>query len=84
MNKKSMPPIILGHKYKKGLLGFRSKMGGYDIFIVSLKKEYQTGENYELKDIDMVHTVLHFCDKSAVEETIKCLKWILKQGIEEV
>ena len=71
-------PIILGHDYSKGLLCIRSKMGGYDLYIVTLKKEYKTGEQYDFSDVERVHCVLHFCDKSSVEETIKCLQWILK------
>ena len=76
-------PIIIGHKYQKGVLCTRSNMGGYDMYIVTLKREYQTGEKFDMSEIEQIHTVLHFCDRSAVEQTIKALNWILERGIED-
>lgn len=79
----SQLPIIIGHKYRKGIFCIRSNMGGYDMYIVTLRSEYQTGETFDLSDVEQIHTVLHFCDRSSVEETIKALEWILKRGIED-
>lgn len=77
-------PIIVGKNLRKGALAYRNeKMGGYDVAIVWLKKDYKTGEMYEIEDIDKVNGILHFCDRESVEQTIDILKWILKQGIEE-
>ena len=79
----SQLPIIIGHKYRKGIFCIRSNMGGYDMYIVTLRSDYQTGEKFDMSEIEQIHTVLHFCDRSSVEETIKALEWILKRGIED-
>lgn len=77
-------PIIIGHRYRTGLLCIRNmSMGGNDLYVVTIKKEYQTGAQYDIADIEHIHAILHFCDKSSVEETIKCLQWILKRGVNE-
>lgn len=76
-------PTIIGHKYRKGVICMRSNMGGYDLYFVTLKREYQTGEKFDLSDIEQIHDVLHFCNRSAVEQTIGALEWILKRGIED-
>lgn len=78
-------PTIIGHKYRKGVICMRSYImgGGYDLYVVTLKREYQTGEKFDLSDIEQIHDALHFCDRSSVEETIKALEWILKRGIED-
>lgn len=34
----------------------------------------QTGEKFDLSDVEQIHTVLHFCDRSAVEQTIDALE----------
>ena len=44
--------------------------GGYDMWIVWLKKEFQTSEHFELKDIDKLQAVIHFTDRDAVQNTI--------------
>ena len=79
----SQLPIIIGHKYRKGIFCIRSNMGGYDMYIVTLRSDYQTGEKFDMSEIEQIHTVLHFCDRSAVEQTIGALEWILKRGIED-
>ena len=79
----SQLPIIIGHKYRKGIFCIRSNMGGYDMYIVTLRSDHQTGEIFDMSEIEQIHTVLHFCDRSAVEQTIGALEWILKRGIED-
>ncbi len=79
----SQLPIIIGHKYRKGIFCIRSNMGGYDMYIVTLRSDHQTGEKFDMSEIEQIHTVLHFCDRSAVEQTIGALEWILKRGIED-
>ena len=76
-------PIVVGKNLRKGIIAYRNpKMGGYDVAILWLKKDYKTGETIEIEDIDKVNGILHFCDRESVELTIDILKWILKQGIE--
>lgn len=83
MKSSNQLPIIIGHKYRKGIFCIRSNMGGYDMYIVTLRSDYQTGEKFDMSEIEQIHTVLHFCDRSAVEQTIGALEWILKRGIED-
>lgn len=74
-------PIMIGKNLKKGILAMRSKQGGFDMLIVWLdkKKEYESGQEYDLEDVDKVNAILHFCDRESVENTIRALEWILKQ-----
>jgi hypothetical protein len=75
---------MVGKNLRKGIFAFRDmKMGGYNLCIVWLKRDYASGEKYALEDIDKIDGCLHFCDRESVENTIKVLKWILKQGIKE-
>lgn len=77
-------PVMLGKNLKKGLLAFRNKqMGGFDLYVLWLVKNYPTGKKYNMDDIDSVNAVLHFCDKESVKQTISILKWILKRWEEE-
>lgn len=72
-------PVMLGHHLRKGILTSRdTKMGGFNLFVVWLKKEYQSGEKYEIADIDAMDTQLHFCDKESVVRVIESLLWILE------
>lgn len=73
-------PVHLGHHLRKGLLASQNdKMGGYDLAVVWLDRTYETGQKYKLEDVDGVNVVLHFCDISSVEQTIKVLRWILRR-----
>ena len=77
-------PILIGKDLKKGILAMRGKfLKGYDLWIVWLKKHYESGEKYAIEDIDKVNAVLHFCDRESIEQTIKVLKWMLKNGLWE-
>lgn len=70
-------PIIIGHKFKKGLFAFR-KDGGFNVWIVRLKKQYESGKNFDIGDIKSIEAELHFCDRESVQATIKVLIDILK------
>lgn len=75
---------MVGRNLRKGLLALRNtKMGGFDLFIVWLKKDYEHGVEYDLSDIEKVGTVLHFCDKESLETTIGTLKSILRMWGDE-
>lgn len=79
MSKRGDLPVMLGSGLHKGYMIVRSKnLTGFDMYIVWLKREFQTGETFELRDIDKVDSVLHFCDKEAVRQTINGLKKMLK------
>lgn len=77
MSRKADLPIIVGANMKKGLMCMHVK-GGYDMWIVWLKKEFQTGEHFELEDIDKLQAVIHFTDREAVQNTIDTLTAMIK------
>ena len=73
-------PVMLGKGLQKGIIAYRNdKMGGYDLAVLWLKKEYTTGAEYNMEDVDKVDAVLHFCDRSSVIETMAELQWMLDQ-----
>lgn len=78
MGKRGDLPIMIGQNLRKGVLALRGRIGGFDLYIVWLKKDYEHGANYDLSDIEKVDAVLHFCDKKSVETTIDALKNILR------
>ena len=68
---------MLGKKLNKGILEFRNReWNGFDLYIVWLKKEYATGDAFEVDDIKSVNAVLHFCDKNSVDVMTKMLEQI--------
>lgn len=77
MSKKSDLPIIVGANLKKGLMCMRV-VNGYELLIVWLKRDFQTGEKFELADIDKVQTIIHFTDREAVQITIDTLTAMIK------
>ena len=70
-------PIIIGHKFKKGLFAFR-KDGGFNVWIVRLNKQYESGENFDIGDIKSIEAELRFCDRESVQAMVKVLSNILK------
>lgn len=77
-------PIQIGKNLRKGLFAFRDiKLGGFNVCIVWLKKEYQSGEEYDISEIEEINAILHFCDKESVERTIEVLNRILKDWEKE-
>ena len=73
-------PIMLGKNLRKGIVAYRNdKMGGYDLAVLWLKREYPTGAEYSMDDVDKLDAVLHFCDRSSIIETIAELQWMLDQ-----
>lgn len=77
MSRKADLPIIVGSNLKKGLMCMRVR-NGYELWIVWLKKDFQTGEQFELSDIDKVQSIIHFTDKTAVQNTIDALASMIK------
>lgn len=47
-------PIVLGHKFRKGILDFRDPEGEFRFMLCRLKKEHRTGDEFELEDIESV------------------------------
>ena len=79
MRKRNDLPIILSHNTHTGLCLFRNmKMGGYDLLIVGLNHEVESGADFDFKDIDWVKTVLHFGDIESMEVTAKTLSKAVK------
>ena len=77
MSRKSDLPIIIGANLRKGLMCMRVR-GGYEMWVVWLKREFQTGERFELEDIDKLQAVIHFTDREAVQNTIDTLTAMIK------
>lgn len=79
--KRSQLPIIIGKHMRKGIFGFRNKMfggDGYDIAIVRLSKDYNTGEPFALNDMEGPEIILHFCDRDSLQLTADTINRILK------
>ncbi len=77
MSRKADLPIIVGANLRKGIMCMRVR-GGYDMWIVWLKRDFQTGGHFELEDIDKLQTVIHFTDRQAVQNTIETLSAMIK------
>ena len=77
--KKGCYPIVIGKNMRKGILAFRdAEHNCFNVLIVWLKKDYQSGSAYSMKDVDGVNAVLRFCDRESVKLTIDTLNLILK------
>lgn len=74
-------PIIIGHQYKKGILALSNGENGFRFLICRLKKEYQTGTEFDLNDIENVEQEIWFSDRLALETTIYAMKKILQMGV---
>lgn len=84
MSGKQYPIILGGGSLRKGLMVLRGqKMKGYDLYICWLKREIPSGERFEVDDIEKVQSVLHFCDRKAVEVTVSALNEMLKMWKDE-
>lgn len=71
-------PIVLGHKFKKGILALRHGEGGFRFLICRLKKEYQTGDQFQFKDIESVEKEIWFADRESLEMTVGLMNKVLK------
>ena len=72
-------PVMIGSGFRKGYIVARNKsLTGFDMWIVWLKKDFQTGESFELNDVEKVDSVLHFCDKKSVRQIIGGLETMLE------
>lgn len=72
-------PVMIGHHLKKGLLVLRNtRMGGFDLVILWLNRDCESGQEYDFSDIKKVDTVLHFCDEESVDQTMNALSWMKK------
>lgn len=65
-------PIILGHRYNKGLIVMPDG-SGIRLLICRLKKEYPTGARFEKEDIKNVELDIRFSDPETLETTVRVL-----------
>lgn len=74
------PPIILGGgELRKGIVAWEiPNQDACELAIVWLKKEFPHGERFEINDIEKVQTVLHFCNREAVEIMANALNHIME------
>ena len=71
-------PIVLGHRFKKGILAFRNGKGGFRFLICRLKKEYQTGDEFKFQDVESVEKEIWFTDRESLEMTVGLMNKVLK------
>lgn len=77
MSRRTDLPIIIGANLRKGIVCLRVR-NGYEMWIVWLNKDMQTGEQFDWADIEKIQAVLHFTDREAVQNTINALDGMLK------
>lgn len=83
--KRHQLPIIIGHEYRKGIFGFRNRMlggSGYDLAIVRLNKEYESGAPFDLADMEGAECILHFCDRASLQLTADVINRVLRNWSE--
>lgn len=71
-------PIILGHKFKKGILALRDKGDGFKFLICRLKKEYPTGAKFDLEDVESIEHEIWVVDRGTLETIVKVMKEALE------
>lgn len=79
-------PIIISKGRRKGLFGFRNRIfggNGYDLAIVRLSQDYQSGEPFALNDMEGAEVILHFCDRDSLQLTADTINRILRNWKEE-
>ncbi len=71
-------PVMIRQGLRKGI--FAAKVPhGWDMWIVWLNRECESGETFELKDIDGIDAQLHFGDKESVQRVINVLEWMINE-----
>ena len=76
---KTKLPVMIGKNLHKGVMTFKNgELGGYDMYIVWLKKDHKNGESFELSEIDKIGECLHFCDKDSIQVVLKALQQMLE------
>lgn len=63
-------PIVLGHQYRKGILAVKDGEHGVKFMICRLKKEYKTGEEFNLYDVENVEQEIWFADRETLKATV--------------
>ena len=74
-------PVIIGKGRRKGCFGFRSRIfggKGYNLAIVRLSQDYQSGEPFALNDMEGAEVILHFCDRDSLQLTADTINRILR------
>ena len=74
-------PIILGHKFRKGILISKAPEDeGYKLAICRLKKDYQTGDKFDLDDVESIEQEIWFSARETVQTIINALTEALEKG----
>jgi hypothetical protein len=63
-------PIVLGHQYRKGILAVKYGEHGVKFMICRLKKEYNTGEEFNHDDVKNVEQEIWFADRETLKTMI--------------
>lgn len=71
-------PIVLGHPFRKGIIALRNGEHGFRFLICRLKKEYKTGEEFDLADVESVEQEIWFHDRQTLETTVNVMNQALK------
>lgn len=72
-------PIVLGHQYKKGVMALKHGEHGFRFLICRLRKEYQTGTEFELDDIENIEQEIWFSDRQTLETVIGVMEKVLQR-----
>jgi hypothetical protein len=76
--------VIISRSTNTGVVIARNpKMGGMDVIIVGLNKEFESGADFALDDIGWVKKTLHFGDREAMQNMIKMLERALEKWEDE-
>lgn len=63
-------PIVLGHQYRQGILAIKDGEHGAKFMICRLKREYKTGEEFNLDDVENVEREIWFADRETLKATV--------------
>lgn len=70
-------PYIAGPGFNKGLLGYRREDGDYVLMFCRLNKDYPSGVNFALDDVESVEKEIWFTNIRTMELTVEVLNKML-------
>ena len=72
-------PIILGHKFRKGILVYRPRNDdGYRLLICRLKQDYTTREGFALDDVSSVESEIWIDNRKTMQTIVNVLNQVLE------
>ena len=72
-------PIILGHRFRKGILVYRPRNeDGYRLLICRLKQDYPAGEAFALDDVSSVESEIWIDNRETMQTIVNVLNQVLE------